>query len=141
MDPQSGVEISCLHVGDTVAAVAGTIVGRSRMSLMFVSYDAGSPIATHSPGARLIRELIVDARRRGLEVFDFGLGEASYKAQLGAEVEPSAVLIRAVTLRGWFGARVLDGQRRVKITLKKHPRLLSALLRLKLFVTRGRAGQ
>lgn len=130
IEPTSGFELYCLTVGDTVAAVAGIILGRSRVSLMFVSYDAASPVAAYSPGIRLIQEVMAVTRQRGFAEFDFGLGEASYKARFGARLEPSVVLTRALTPRGRLGALVVESQRRAKIAAKRRPWLAGFLTRL-----------
>lgn len=140
-EPTSGFELHCLTVGGAVAAVAGIILGRSRVSLMFVSYDAGSPIAAYSPGIRLIQEVMADTRRRGFTEFDFGLGEAGYKARFGARLEPSAVLIRPLTLRGRLGALLVESQRRVKIAAKQRPWLAGLLTRLRAGIHRRGRGE
>jgi CelD/BcsL family acetyltransferase involved in cellulose biosynthesis len=130
--PASGVEIYSLHGDDgIVIAVAGTITRQHRVSLMFVSHDAASPLAAHSPGTKLIREIIADACRGGLKMFDFGLGEASYKVSLGARSELSYVTFLPLTVRGRLAAVLLDARRRAKVALKRHPRLLAALLRVR----------
>ncbi|MFY9294839.1 MAG: GNAT family N-acetyltransferase [Methylorubrum rhodinum] len=121
VEPTSGFELYCLTVGDTEAAVAGVLLGRTRASLMFVSYDAGSPVAAYSPGIRLIQEVIADTRQRGFAEFDFGLGEGGYKARFGAQLELSAVLIRPLTPRGRLGALLVEGKRLTKIVVKRQP--------------------
>lgn len=132
MGPESGLEIHCLHAENgAIVAVAATIVGPDRASLMFVSYDATSPVAAHSPGTKLVREIIADVCGRGLAVFDFGLGEAAYKASFGAQPEPTYVALRPHSLRGRLAAALIEGQRRTKAVLKTHPNLLTKLLRWK----------
>ena len=130
--PDSGAEIHSLLGDDgAIVAVAATITRQRRASLMFVSHDAASPLAAYSPGTKLIREIIADACRRGLKTFDFGLGEASYKVSLGARSEPSYVTFLPLTARGRLAAVLLDARRRAKVALKRHPRLLAALLRVR----------
>lgn len=139
-EPTSGFELHCLTVGDAVVAVVGVILGRSRVSLMFVSYDAVSPVAAYSPGIRLIQEVMADTRQRGFTEFDFGLGEAGYKARFGARHEPSAVLIKALTPRGQLGALLVESQRRAKITAKQRPWLAGLLHRLRVWTPLRAAG-
>lgn len=131
VEPTSGFELHSLTVGDAEAAVAGILLGRTRASLMFVSYDTASPVAAYSPGIRLIQAVIADTRRRGFAEFDFGLGEAGYKARFGAHLEPSAVLIRPLTPRGWVGALLVEGKRRTKIVVKRQPWLAGLIQRLR----------
>lgn len=139
MGPKSGLEIHCLHAEDgAIVAVAATIVGPDRASLMFVSYDATSPVAAHSPGTKLVREVIADACCRGLAVFDFGLGEAAYKTSFGAQPEPTYVTLRPHTLRGRLAAALIEGQRRTKTVVKAHPNLMAEFLRWKRLFPPGR---
>lgn len=130
MHPRSPLQIHGLYSpDDAIVAVTATLVANGRASLMFVSYDASSPLAAHSPGTKLVREVILEACSRGLASFDFGLGEAAYKTSFGATLEPSYVVLRSQTLRGELVAWGIEGKRRLKMSLKAHPRLLGTLLR------------
>ncbi len=130
-DPASGCELRTLEVGGAVVAVTGTLFGARRASLMFVSYDARAAAASASPGTRLIRDAMSEARRRGLAAFDFGLGEAAYKARLGAKPEAVFSLLQPLTRRGAVAARGLALLRVAKIAAKRHARLVSMLQRLR----------
>ena len=131
-DPASGCELRTLEVDDVIVAVTGTLFGAGRASLMFVSYDAQAAAASASPGTRLIREAMAEARRRGLAAFDFGLGEAAYKARLGAEPEAVFSLLHPLTRRGAVASRGLALLRGAKIAAKRHARLVRVLQRLRM---------
>lgn len=125
--PGTPALIYALGRGDEITAVGIAVVGRRRASLMAISYDPDSAVVAYSPGSKIIREMASDLCRQGIEVFDFGLGEAAYKAALGAEPEPSFVEIRALTPRGRLTAILVDAGRRAKILAKQHPRSLAAV--------------
>lgn len=128
--PESGAEIHFLQgADDSIVAVAATLVRQRQASLMFVSYDPASPLAAHSPGMKLIRDVLADARHRGLAVFDFGLGEATYKSSLGARSEATYATFAPLTSKGCTAAMLFEVQRRGKIAAKAYPRLLATVLR------------
>ncbi len=84
---------------------------------------------------KLVREIVKEARRRHLNEFDFGLGEAPYKESLGAGSHQVFVYVRPLTAKGRFAATIIEGRRRSKIFLKQHPALLATLMRVKRSLT------
>ena len=126
-----GMELHCLHGScDEILAVAGVLTDRRRASLTFVSFDPASPLAKLSLGNKLVRELISDACRRGLETFDFGLGEAAYKDSLGARSEPIVVSLRSMTLKGHLADWIISAARHAKIEIKARRHVLARILAL-----------
>ncbi len=134
--PNAGAEIHYLTAPDgRIIAVAAILATYRRASLMFFSFDAASPYAAFSPGLKLVREIVKEARRRHLSEFDFGLGEAPYKESLGAGSHQVFVHVRPLTAKGRFAATIIEGRRRSKIFLKQHPALLATLMRVKRSLT------
>lgn len=132
-EPESAAEVHCLHdADDNILATAAALVGKGRISLMLLSYDARSALAVHSPGIKIVRDIAADAAERGYSVLDLGLGEAQYKAALGAQTDPAYSTSIPFTVKGRLVGELLDAQRRIKIALKNRPRLLSMLIDLRL---------
>lgn len=94
------LEVSALLVGEQVAAVFCAVASRRRLSGVMVSYDRSPDIATSTPGAALLLEVASEARKRGLESFDLGVGRNRYKSDFCEIEEP---LHDAAVGVSWFG--------------------------------------
>jgi D-aspartate ligase len=72
------LHISRVEIGDVCAAANLGIVFGDRYYHVLASY-VDSAVAHYGPGALHLRELLAYAIRRGLKVFDFTIGDESYK--------------------------------------------------------------
>ncbi len=81
------IEIYALSVGDIVVATYGGIVGGGRFCAMFNSIIQDR-YAAESPGEQLLARLVQRCCERGLDSFDLGIGEASYKMLFCNDAEP-----------------------------------------------------
>ena len=120
------IELYGLMVADRVVAVLGGAADATRLSGMFVSFEAGEA-ARFSPGEILSTEVVRLQCARGRLSFDLGVGEARYKRSFCDRVEPLVDLVVPVTAAGRvYGlsrALLVDLKRRVKAS----PRAMKAV--------------
>jgi CelD/BcsL family acetyltransferase involved in cellulose biosynthesis len=69
--------LSALMIGDTVVSAHLGFVGRGRFYHILPAYDAD--YARYRPGHILLRYLVDGAVKQGIETFDLGVGNESYK--------------------------------------------------------------
>ncbi|MEH3148158.1 MAG: GNAT family N-acetyltransferase [Methylobacterium frigidaeris] len=116
--------------GRIFATFMGAVDGR-RFSGMLTSFDGDPEIARSSPGDLLLAALIRDQTARGRTVLDLGIGEARYKANVCDETIAIVDAVVPVTVPGhayaWAAGRAL----RLKRRIKRDPRLVAALGRLR----------
>lgn len=127
--PERGVELSCLSVGAEIIATAWCLIAGRRFYYMMCAYEGGT-WGKFGPGHLLLEDLIERARRDGLEAFDLGIGDESYKLRwtqeglaLGGAREPA-------TVRGTLYCAAVAGREALRNRLP-HPlrRAAKALLR------------
>lgn len=131
--PDPAIEIHALvasRTGRVLATFAGA-VDAARFSGMLTAFDADPEVARSSPGDLLLRHLVRDQSARGRRSLDLGLGEARYKQNTCDETIAIAQPILAVTLRGRACALAVAGLTRAKRRIKRDPRLLGLLGRLR----------
>ena len=130
-----------LDIDEHPMAIAGLLAADHRASLMFLSYDTASPLASLGPGTRLVHLLMSRLREEGFAELDFGLGEAAYKMALGAWTQDVYTIIRPINAKGLAGAAVVDLARAGKRFIKASPSLFAIALRAKRYwrVMTGRA--
>ena len=123
---ESGAELHLLRVGDADIAVAGVLTKDRHASLMFTSYDVTSPYVGQGPGKHLLRLLSDELRRRSFQTFDFGLGEAPHKYEIGAASQNVYSVSRAFAPGGAVLAFVKEAERKTKRYVKQSPHLFAA---------------
>jgi CelD/BcsL family acetyltransferase involved in cellulose biosynthesis len=118
------LEIWALWAGDRVAAAFGGCSDGHRLSGTFISFEPDPVMMRSSPGELLVRDLVRASCKRGLTIFDLGIGDEGYKRHYCPQVEPRIETVLAVTLAGQIALPVLDGIRGLKNYVKTDPRLL-----------------
>jgi CelD/BcsL family acetyltransferase involved in cellulose biosynthesis len=116
------VEIHALETDHEVLAVFGAIVDRYRFSAMFNTYTLGAT-ARHSPGLVLLRRMVVECARRGVDTFDLGVGRAQYKSFFCREPEPLFDTFLPLTGRGRMMAPAFRASFAAKRMIKAEPAL------------------
>ena len=125
------LELHALIVGDRIAATFGALSAGDRLSGLFISYDADPEIARSSPGELMVQAVVREAIARGLTTFDLGVGEARYKDDACETVEELFDSAVAVTALGRVAAFAFMAKQRAKRRIKRSPRLLALLTRLR----------
>ena len=129
----SGIELHALYAGERIVAVYGGAAHGDRWSGMFNSFDSDDEIAKTSPADLLLMRIIAACCAAGLGQFDLGIGEARYKAALCDEAIPLFDSFVPVTLRGRAYALAARMWVSAKRRIKRNPRLLGTLNRLRTF--------
>jgi CelD/BcsL family acetyltransferase involved in cellulose biosynthesis len=123
--PDRGVQLAYLCVGDEIVATAWNLIAGRRLYYMMAGYEDGG-WRRHSPGWLLLEELVGWSSQHGIEIFDFGIGDESYKLKWQETEFPlwSAVFPR--TILGWSYCAAVKGCIGLK---KKTPRSVISLLK------------
>jgi CelD/BcsL family acetyltransferase involved in cellulose biosynthesis len=125
------LELHALLVADRIVATFGALSAGDRLSGLFLSYDCDAEIARSSPGELIVHAIAGEAIGRGLTTFDLGVGEARYKEESCEAEEELFDSAFAVTPLGRVAALAFGLQRRAKRRIKRSPRLLALLRRLR----------
>lgn len=86
-DGEPLIELYSLSVGDIVVATMGGTVGGGRFCGMFNSMIK-ERYAAESPGEQLLAHVVRRCCERGLNTFDLGIGQATYKTLFCPDAEP-----------------------------------------------------
>lgn len=124
------VELYALSVDDIIVATMGGIVGGGRFCAMFNSIIQGR-FAVESPGERLILRLVQTCCERGLDTFDLGIGEATYKNLICIDAEPQFDSYIPLSPAGRLLGLAYATGASVKRAIKQHQTLWSMVLRLR----------
>ena len=81
------LELYALSVGDIIVATFGGTAGGGRFCGMFNSIIQDR-FAAESPGEQLLTHVVRHCCERGLDTFDLGIGESSYKLLFCSDAEP-----------------------------------------------------
>jgi CelD/BcsL family acetyltransferase involved in cellulose biosynthesis len=114
------LECHCLACDDEVIAVLAALRDDKRVSGMLLSIT-GSDNARWSPGVVLLIQLVTQCCEAGLQWFDLGVGEASYKTFVCDEVEPLFASFIPLTLAGRLLAMGRAGLNALKRQVKQSP--------------------
>lgn len=115
------VHIASLQVGaDTVATNFGVVFGGCYYHVL-ASYCEDSHVAHFGPGALHLRELLKYAIDRGLQRFDFTIGDERYKLEWSDSDLKLYDYAAAATLRGWPARCASAMRRRLKRVIKQTP--------------------
>lgn len=123
--PGRGVQLAYLQVGDDVVATAWNLVAGTRLYYMMAGYEDGK-WRRHSPSWLLLEELVNWSCRNGITVFDFGIGDESYKLKWQ---ETELPLWSAVLPNSWLGWLWLKAEACLLRVKKATPRPVIELLK------------
>lgn len=133
------VQLFGLFAGDQVIATFGASVSDRRFCGMFTSFEASRDISRFSPGDLLLMHIVKQMCRRGLETFDLGIGEATYKERYCDVAERLFDSPVGISLPGRAAAVGLRGTYKLKRLVKQDPRLMALVTRWRRY--RGRQPQ
>ena len=124
------IHVSRLDVGQTQAASSLGLTFRGCFYLVLSSYDHGE-ISRLGPGRAHLRELLRHSTERGLERFDFTIGDELYKRDW-SDIELQIYdYVEGTTLKGWPLATAINVYRHTKRFIKKTPALWATYTRLR----------
>lgn len=116
------IEIHAIEAeGEIIAMFAGACDGR-RFSCMFNTYTNG-PHARQSPGLVLLVNMIANCAERGVEIFDLGVGQATYKTLFCNEPEPLVDTFVPTSALGRLAANAFGAAAGAKRLIKETPAL------------------
>jgi CelD/BcsL family acetyltransferase involved in cellulose biosynthesis len=113
-----GVQLSYLKVGETIVTAAWSLIAAGRFYYLMCSYEGGSWKAV-SPGRILLEELIEWCLSHEIEIFDFGIGDESYKLTWR---QTDCVLGRTTFSRTFWGYVLLGLERMARGARRQVPR-------------------
>jgi len=114
------VHVSRLDVGHTAAAVNLGLIFRGTYYHVLASYDDGD-LSRFGPGAAHLRELLQHAIAKGLDRFDFTIGDERYKLEWSDTSVALYDHVSAATLLGRPVVFVSAAFRRLKRLIKQNP--------------------
>ena len=129
IDPDTGepvIELYAASVGGTIIATFGGIVADGRFSGMFISI-AGAEFRHYSPGELLLANVIRMCCERGLDRFDLGIGDATYKQVYCTDAEALYDSVIPITAAGQVAAPIWRAGLALKGKVKKSDMLLRAV--------------
>lgn len=130
-DGPAALQLYALTIDDVVVSTFGGAIDHRRISGMFLSFQEDHEAARFSPGDVLVSRVIADSCRRGLDVFDLGVGEARYKGTFCNVTQTLVDVLVPVTVRGRVAASLIRGALALKRRIKQDSRAMRwiALLR------------
>lgn len=121
--PDGAMLLHGLWCGARAVAMVGGVVQGGRYSGCINAHDLQPDIVHHSPGEILFAEVIRSAARRGLAVFDLGVGRGPLKDRFCEAEEPLFDTAVAVTTLGRAALAALSAADWMKTTLQQDERL------------------
>jgi len=119
------VQLSALYCGDAIAAVSYGLIRRDTYYYVLHSYDLDA-LAGYSPGSQLMRRLMQWCFDNDLRVFDFTIGDESYK-DIWCETELALVNAEVpLTPLGSAAAGAIRIREGAKRKIKNEPALWAA---------------
>ena len=116
MDPATELRFGILSAGDRLAACHFGFEANGRFLFYKPTFDVA--LWDYSPGQVLLRSLFEYAESRGLEVFDFTIGDEDYKHRFANEVVHT---LRITVARSGGSARAAGLARAVRGRLREVP--------------------
>lgn len=134
--------VSRLNVGERPAAINLGLMAGGRYYHVLASYTEDRELARLGPGSVHLMEIIANAIRRGCTIFDFTIGDESYKRDWCEGRETLYDHLSARTPAGAFVVAVRRAGTRVKRAIKENPALWNTFYNLRAAAGRGfrRAG-
>jgi CelD/BcsL family acetyltransferase involved in cellulose biosynthesis len=133
----TGFEWHVARAGERIVSVYGGFERQGRLSGLVFSHDVSPDVAPASPGEFMVLSLAEHAFARGLEMLDYGVGEARYKTESCEIVEDLFDTAFAANVMGLAGAAAFRLARRVKRHVKQTPRLFDAARAVQRMMARG----
>jgi CelD/BcsL family acetyltransferase involved in cellulose biosynthesis len=112
--------VSRIQIGETCAAANLGVVFGDTYYHVLASYDDG-PVSHYGPGALHLRELLAHAIGRGLQRFDFTIGDEPYKREWSDMHVELGDYARTATWRGWPAHFLSLVRRPIKRFIKQTP--------------------
>ncbi|MGL5114063.1 MAG: GNAT family N-acetyltransferase, partial [Beijerinckiaceae bacterium] len=119
------IRLFALFAGERVLSVFGGVIHAGRFTGMFTSFDPDLAVSRYSPGDLLLYRLIQEMCARGLDCFDLGTGEASYKGDYCREIEELADGLIPATIKGRAAALACSAAAHLKRRLKGDSRAMA----------------
>ena len=130
-DAEGLLHLSHLSVGGALAAASCGVSFGGTYYYVLASYDEKAEAARFGPGVIQLMELMAHATETGHTVFDFTIGDESYKEQW-CEVEvPLFDYVEPNTLAGWAGLGPRVAYLEAKRFIKQTPVLWNGFTRLR----------
>ncbi len=120
----AALQLYALTLDDVIVSTFGGAIDAHRISGMFLSFEEGHEAARYSPGDVLVSRIIAESCRRGLDVFDLGVGEARYKGTFCNVTQNLVDVVVPVTLRGRLSASLIRSALGLKRRIKQDPRAM-----------------
>ncbi len=117
---QNRVQLAALTLDDQIIAVHWGALYRGRFYFLLPALDTGD-FASFSPGSLLINHLIEWAFAEGLDLFDFTIGDESYKASWCERHEPIYETVLAISPRGHVATRLLELDALIRQRIRSQP--------------------
>lgn len=133
IDTKPLVHVSRLDVGDIPAAINLGINFRGRYYHLLASYDDGE-VSRFGPGTAHLQDLLQYAIEHGCRVFDFTIGDESYKRDWCDTELALYDHISAATPRGALVAGPVSVVRRLKRWIKQTPVLWDGVGKARAFI-------
>ena len=131
------IDLYGFDLDDETIAVTGGVADEQRYCGMFISITSGEH-AKYSPGEMLMNFVVEDSIRRGLRIFDLGVGAAAYKKMYCPDLEPLFDSIFGVTLRGRAAAAAIAAKTTAKSRIKANPTAYALVEKIRAFRARRR---
>jgi CelD/BcsL family acetyltransferase involved in cellulose biosynthesis len=122
------LDLTRLEAGGAIRAVIGASIRGGRLFALFASF-AEDELARASPGETLFFRHIEEACRRGLAVYDMGLGRERYKASWCDERVELVDLRLPVTLAGRVYLAAAAAVGRTKAAIRRNDRAWAVVTR------------
>ncbi len=120
--PRGPSHVSAIECDGRIVATNWGLVRNNRYYYVMTSYADG-PVAAFSPGRALMYHLMRWCMERGIDEFDFTIGDEDFKTQWCEEQATLHDSLAALTVRGAAAAAATHALKAVKRTVKRNPRL------------------
>jgi CelD/BcsL family acetyltransferase involved in cellulose biosynthesis len=127
--PRGITHVSAIRQAGEIVAANWGLVHAGRYYYVMTSYDP--TVAAHSPGRALMHHLMQWSIARGIEVFDFTIGDEEFKGHWCEESAELRDSVAVLTARGAPLATALRAAKTVKRFVKRRPPLRRAAGRLR----------
>ena len=135
--PAGMAHVAAIRAGGEVIAANWGLVRGNRYYYVMTSYCAG-PLAAYSPGRALLYHLMAWAIERGIDEFDFTIGDEDFKAHWCEERMAMHDSVAVLSVRGLWAAAVFRVLKPAKRVVKARPSLNRIVGRLRLKLARLR---
>ena len=135
--PSGPSHVSAIRAGGKVIAANWGLVRGNRYYYVMTSYCPG-PLSAHSPGRALLYHLMEWAIARGIEEFDFTIGDEDFKGHWCEEQMAIRDSVAVLTPRGLWPATVFGLLKPAKTMVKTSPFLTRHVGRIRLGLARLR---